>query len=65
MLIKSYELEVSIINIYVKIYLSISILLKFNNIPYKINKIIIFIYLPKKCCQSIRGIVLIYVLTLI
>ena len=42
---KPYEYEVSIINIYIKIYyIFMSISFKFNYIPYKINKIIILIY---------------------
>ena len=45
----SYEYEFSIINIYIKIYyISMSMSLKFSYIPYKINKIIVLIYLQKK-----------------
>ena len=49
MLIKSYEYEVSIINIYIKVYYIYlySISLKFNYIPYKVDKMIVLIYLPK------------------
>ena len=42
-----------------------SISLKYNYIPYKINEIIILIYLPYINCKLIRGIVLIYVITII
>ena len=46
MLIKAYEYEVSRINIYIKIYyIFMSISLKYNYIPYKINKMVILIYL--------------------
>ena len=45
----SYEYEFSILNIYIKIYcISMSMSLKFSYIPYKINKMIVLIYLPKK-----------------
>ena len=52
MLIKSYELKVSIINIYTKIYyiyihIFVSISLKFNYVSNKVNKMIVLIYLPK------------------
>ena len=39
--------------------------LKFSYIPYKINKIIVLIYLPKQYRKYTRDIVLIYVFTLI
>ena len=52
MLIKSYDKEMSIINIYTKInciyiYISLLISLNFNYIPYKVNNMIVLIYLPK------------------
>ena len=48
-LIKLYEYEPQLINIDIKIcYISMSTSLKFNYITYKINKMIVFIYLPIK-----------------
>ena len=50
--IKVTKKRKSQINIYIKIYyISISVPLKFKYISYKINKIIILIYLPKKYYQ--------------
>ena len=44
-----YEYEFTIINVYIKIYyIFISMSLKFSYIPYKINKMIVLINLPKK-----------------
>ena len=44
----SYEYELSIINIYIKIYyLYMSMSLKSSYISYKINKMIVLIHLPK------------------
>ena len=49
MLIKSYKYKISIINIYTNIYyIFMSIQFKLDDILYKINKMIVFIYLPKQ-----------------
>ena len=58
----------SIINInilYIYIYISISISLNFNYTQYKVNKIIILIYLPKNMIVNKQKVlILIYTFTL-
>ena len=57
------NMKAQLINIDIKIYyISMSISFKFNYITYKMNKMIVFIYLPIKILQINKKDYLIYVI---